>query len=192
MHRLIFSFSKTMAVVGGLVLVFLIAITCLSVLGRILNGIGHLDFVENHLGILGHALKALGPINGDYELVEASMAFAIFAFLPWCQLNRQHAKVELFSSFFPSFVNALLNLLWEILFALALILVAWRLQVGTTDKMRYQETTLLLQMPVWWAFAVCAIAATIASGVAIYSCWLHSRELFADRAWKPRDKGAPL
>ena len=40
----------------------------------------------------------LGPVPGDFELVEVGTGFAVFAFLPWCQLKRGHATVDLFTS----------------------------------------------------------------------------------------------
>ena len=101
---------------------------------------------------------------------------AIFLFLPWCQLNRKHATVELLTNAFPRSLNRLLSLLWEAVFAGAILLIAWRLVVGMSDKMRYGETTFLLQMPVWWAFAACSFAAFFASLVAVYCVYLRAAE----------------
>ena len=168
MHRIITGIARTLAIFGGAVLVALVTLTCLSVIGRIVNSIGHSDFVKTTLPVAGDFFKAFGPINGDYELVEAGIALTIFLFLPWCQLNRKHATVELLTPAFPKAVNHLLNLLWELVFALAILLITWRLYVGMSDKMRYGETTFLLQMPVWWAFAACTIAGFFASLVALY------------------------
>lgn len=174
-----------MALLGGLVLVSLVILTCLSVLGRIANTLGHSDFVAAAVPFLTSPLRALGPINGDYELIEAGIAFAIFAFLPWCQLNRGHANVEVLTGFFPAVTNHFLAALWEIMFALVIVLITWRLSVGMSDKMRYGETTFLLQMPVWWAFAICTAAAVVASVVAVYSAWLHIRELINGQSSTP-------
>lgn len=176
MHRLMIGLAKTLAIVGGLVLIALVALTCLSVIGRILNGIGHADFVANYLAFSAPLFKAFGPINGDYELVEAGIALSIFLFMPWCQLNRGHATVELFTANLPLSINRWLGLFWEIVFAATIMLITWRLYVGMTDKMRYGETTFLLQMPVWWPFAACSLAAVLASLVALYSVYLRTQE----------------
>ncbi|MEM8801067.1 MAG: TRAP transporter small permease [Pseudomonadota bacterium] len=181
MHRLMSGLARTLAIIGGLVLISLIVITCLSIAGRLLNTIGHSDFVENNLSALTGFFRAFGPINGDYELVEAGVAFAIFTFLPWCQLNRAHATVELLTAFIPNTANRFLTFLWELIFTLVMFLIAWRLYVGMTDKMRYGETTYLLQFPVWWGYALCAVAAVIACIVAVYSTWLRGAEAFANR-----------
>jgi len=89
--------ARLFALLGGLVLSVLIVLTCLSVVGRSLNGLLHTASVQA-LGPWVDALLDLGigPINGDFELVEAGMAFAIFAFLPLCQLNGAHASVDIF------------------------------------------------------------------------------------------------
>jgi TRAP-type C4-dicarboxylate transport system permease small subunit len=177
--------ARALAITGGVVLIALIVLTCLSVIGRILNGIGHAEFIENNLAFVVPLFRAFGPINGDYELVEAGIALAIFLFLPWCQLNRGHATVELFTAKFPSLVNRWLALLWEVVFAATILLITWRLYVGMTDKMRYGETTFLLQMPVWWPFAACSIAAVLASVISLYTVYLRARETFSDPSPAP-------
>ncbi|MEE9313602.1 MAG: TRAP transporter small permease [Rhizobiaceae bacterium] len=173
MHNTMMKMAKLMGMLGGLVLFALIAVTTLSVIGRMLNTIGHsFAFLESTLTIFG-------PIKGDYEIVEAGVAFAIMAFFPWCQLNRSHASVELFTSMLPTSANRFLALIWELVFALVLMLLAWRLYVGMLAKMRYGETTFLLQFPIWWGYAACAFAAFIAAIVAAYSVYLHGKELIA-------------
>jgi len=168
--------AKFMAYLGGAVLLILIFVTSVSILGRILNTIGHNAFIEQSLAPLSALFIKFGPINGDFEIVEAGVAFAIMCFLPLCQLNRGHASVELFTAFFPRSVNAFLAFLWEAVFAFVLIIIAWRLYVGTGDKMRYGETTFMLQYPLWWGYAACAFAATIACIAAIYSVYLHGKD----------------
>lgn len=190
MHGLVIRLSRAMAILGGMVLVLLIVITCLSVLGRMANTIGHSAFIKDHLSFLAAGLTRLGPIKGDFEMVEAGVAFAIVAFLPWCQMTRSHANVQLLTASFSAGVNRFLSFVWEVIFALVLVLIAWRLYVGTTDKIRYGETTFLLQFPVWWGFAACTAAAAIAAFVALYSAWLHARELATGKKIEPLDQGA--
>lgn len=168
-----------MALLGGLVLACLIVVTCISVAGRLLNTVGHYAFIKENIPFLSSILTQAGPILGDFELVEAGVAFAIMAFLPWCQLNRSHASVEVFTGFLPKTTNRFLAFFWELVFAFVIFVITWRLYVGTTDKMRYGETTFLLQFPVWWGYAACCAAAVIACIIAVYSAWLHAREVFS-------------
>ncbi|MBL4646020.1 MAG: hypothetical protein JKY99_06150, partial [Rhizobiales bacterium] len=73
MYGLMLRISKMMAYAGGMMLVALIFLTSLSILGRSLNGVLHSDFFKTHLMSLSQwGLEAgIGPINGDFELVEA-------------------------------------------------------------------------------------------------------------------------
>lgn len=175
-----FGLARVMALFGGVVLVSLIVITCASVAGRILNTFGHSTFFKENLTSIGSFFTQFGPIVGDFELIEAGVAFAIMAFLPWCQLNRAHATVELFTGFLPDKPNQFLALIWEAVFAFVMIIITWRIYVGATDKMRYGETTFLLQFPVWWGYAACTVAAAVACVVAVYSVWLHLKDVLAN------------
>ena len=100
MHRWVLTLARWMAVLGGLVLLALVLITCVSVAGRILNGWLHSDFLQGLIPGPADWLIGIGvgPLLGDFELVEAGIAFAIFAFLPICQLYAGHATVDIFTS----------------------------------------------------------------------------------------------
>jgi len=143
--------ARGLAFLGGLVLVAITMLTVLSIIGRSLVPFG------------------LAPVPGDFELVEAGTGFAVFAFLPWCQLIRGHATVDVFTSFLSDRANRVIDLVSELLMTLVIILIAWRLWAGTLDKLNYGETTFILQFPLWWAFAACLAAAVV--GVVV-SCYL--------------------
>ncbi len=142
--------AAAMALAGGLMLLALVVLTCLSVAGRALVGLG------------------LGPVPGDFELVEMGVAFAVFAFLPWCHLNRGHATVELLTRYLGRTANAWLDLAADLLMFLVAALITWRLALGTLDKRSYHETTFILQAPVWWAYAACLAGALVFTVVALY------------------------
>jgi len=118
-----------MAVLGGLVLTILILLVCTSVLGRSVGTLLHGAFMQtNFTAFSNWALGAgIGAINGDFELVEAGIAFSIFAFLPLCQLSGGHATVDVFTSKLSPRSNQVLQMISECLFALVLGLIAWRL-----------------------------------------------------------------
>ena len=96
------------------------------------------------------------------------MAFAIFAFLPLCQITRGHASVDIFTSRMPDILNRIIGVLVDFTFAAVLILIAHRLHAGMLDKMAYNETTYLIQFPIWWAYAASLGAAVVAALVAVY------------------------
>jgi TRAP-type C4-dicarboxylate transport system permease small subunit len=177
MHRLIFFIARSLAYLGGAVLLFVVILTCISVIGRILNGMGYAPFVMENLASLASLLQLAKPVNGDYELVQAGMSLTIFCFLPWCQLHRSHAEVKILTATMPRTANNVLSLLWDILLTCAMCVIAWRILIATFEKMRYGETTFLLQMPSWWSYAACTSVAMLAWPVGLYSVWMHFKNL---------------
>ena len=143
LYRAVDALARLLAIAGGAVLIALIALTCVSIAGRALLP---LDI-------------GLGPIRGIYDYTEIAMAAAVFAFLPIAQLREAHARVDLFGPMMP----AALNLFLDLLFNLAMLLVAavgtWRLWLGMQDKLRFGETTLIAQIPVWQAYAAGLVGA---------------------------------
>ena len=151
--------ARALAILGGIALVAITVLTVVSIGGRAFIWAG------------------LRPIPGDFELVEVGTGFAVFAFLPWCQLMRGHATVDVFTSFFPPVVNRVIDLISEFLMTAVIVLVAWRLWFGLQDKIRYNETTFILQFPVWWGYAAAMGAVVIAVIVSFYMLFLRAREV---------------
>jgi len=192
MLKLMEKLARLMAIIGGVVLSALVILTCVSVLGRGLNTLGHSDFLTGVSQGLADALIAtgVGPVTGDFEVVEAGIAFAIFAFLPICQLYSAHATVDIFTSGLPKTANRGLMAFWEVVLTLVIWLITWRLFVGMQSKMSYGETTFLLQFPVWWAYAASFVAAVTASVVALYCAIARVAELVTGRGYMPYSGGA--
>lgn len=164
--------ARALAILGGLVLIVITLLTVISITGR--------AFVK----------MGLGPIPGDFELVEAMTAFAVFAFLPWCQLRRAHATVDVFTRFLSDRVNRWIDVISELLMTLAIVLIAWRLWYGMMDKIRYNETTFILQFPVWWGFAAAMAAVAVAVIVSIYMLAIRVHEaVTGDTQFAPAQGG---
>jgi len=169
MHHVLKKVAKTMAIIGAVVLSFLIIMTCVSVVGRELNAFLNSTFMETNAPALAKVLLDLGigPVLGDFELLENMMPFSIFAFLPLAQVYSSHATVDVFTSRFPKPVLAWMRVFTEIIFALVLVLFAFKLYEGMQAKMRYGETTYLIQFPVWWAYAAAFCASVVAAIVGV-------------------------
>jgi TRAP-type C4-dicarboxylate transport system permease small subunit len=148
--RTIYGLAKLMALAGGIVLVGLVVMVVVSVTGRALLWAG------------------LRPIRGDYELVEAGIGFAVFAFLPWAHLERGHAIVTIVTDRFGPLVNRWILVITDIMMLAAAGFIAWRLYDGMLDKFRYNETTLLLRMPLGWTYAAGLVGAVVFFAVALY------------------------
>jgi TRAP-type C4-dicarboxylate transport system permease small subunit len=192
MHGYMNKLARLFALLGGTVLSLLIIQTCLSVIGRSVNSILHSDFMQTTLPGLSNTLLAtgVGPINGDYELTEAGMAFVIFAFIPLCQLNGGHASVDIFTSKLPSALNRALRMVIEVIFALVVTVIAWQLFQGMLSKLNSGQTTLLLQFPVWWGYAFCLTGALVTAIIAIYVAAIRVVEFTAAKEILPLEMGA--
>ena len=192
MHAFVTGLARAFAVLGGLVLSALIVMTCLSIAGRALGSALHGDAAQALLPGVADALLAagVGPIDGDFELVEAGMAFAIFAFLPLCQLEGAHASVDLFTSRLPPGPERALRAAIEVLFAAVLVLIAVQLAAGMSSKRLSGQTTFLLQFPLWWAYAASLAGAVVAALVAVYVASARVVEAASGRALLPPGREA--
>ncbi|SHM30746.1 TRAP transporter small permease [Roseibium suaedae] len=148
--RFIKALASGTALAGGAVLIAIVLMTCASVTGRALSQFG------------------LGPIEGDFELVEIGIGFAVFCSLPWCHLQRGHATVELLTGRFSARTNKWIDVICDLLFLLMAALIAWRLWLGMLDKKSYFETTFILQLQVWQAYAACMFGAVVLTIVSVY------------------------
>lgn len=148
-----------MALAGGAVLLALIVMTCISIIGRSLGALG------------------LAPVPGDFELVELGVGFAIFAFLPWCHLRRGHATVDLFRPRLSRRANLIIDWISDLLMLIVAFLITWRLWIGMLDKKSYTETTFILQVPIWIAYAAGLAGAVVFLIVAIYCTMRSARYL---------------
>jgi TRAP-type C4-dicarboxylate transport system permease small subunit len=184
--------ARLMALIGGFVLTALVILTCVSVLGRGLNTLGHSDLLEGLAPALAAWLAGtgIGPVTGDYELVEAGIAFAVFAFLPICQLYACHATVDVFTAMMPGRVNSYLAAFWEVVLALVIVVIGWRLFLGFTEKLDNGQTTFLLQFPVWWAYGASFGAALVAGLVGLYCAGARVAEALTGRPYLPGGAGA--
>ncbi|WP_106743940.1 TRAP transporter small permease [Yoonia maritima] len=172
LHFIIQTIARLMALLGGLVLCLVILAVCISVAGREAADLAN----TGYLGVLGAWLLGigLGPILGDFELVEAGTAFAIFAFLPITQLSGAHARVDIFTGGLSAKTRHRIDTFWSIVMAVIVLLITWRLFEALQDKHRYGDTTYLIQFPVWWAYAACFGAALVACAISLYCAAMQS------------------
>lgn len=157
--------ARAMAYLGGLVLIAIVALTCLSIAGRAL--------LPLDLGV--------GPIKGIYDLTEIGMAAAVFAFLPWCQLQRGHIRVDLLKPVFAPGLNRVLDLLFDAGMLVVALVGAYRLSLGMLDKLAYGETTLIAQIPLWYGYAA-SLAGAAGFALIAAVCVIRSWRELAGRA----------
>jgi len=161
------------ALVGGVALLAVMLMTTVSVAGMSASKLGKL--LKKSYDTVVEPLLALGPIPGETEMVEAGMAFIIFAFLPLVTLNKGHAEVAILTGFFGKGVNRLIDLLSDsLMFAVALFL-GYRHLLGSIDKFHNGETSWILLYPVWWGYGAALFGAGVWVVVSGY-CVLRSGE----------------
>ncbi|MGE0724893.1 MAG: TRAP transporter small permease [Alphaproteobacteria bacterium] len=137
---------RLLALAGGLVLLAAASITVVSVLGR-------------------YFLRR--PIAGDIELVAFAMGIAISLFMPYCQLQRGHVIVDIFTERLPAGGRALLDALGGIAVAAVAGVLAWRFAAGGIDLRDAGDESMVLRIPTWFGFvvAVPAFALTALAGL---------------------------
>ncbi len=159
--------ARALALFGGVMLAGIALLTVVSIGGRAL------------------VFAGLGPIPGDFELVEAGCAVAVFSFLPWCQINRGHVTVDLFISRMPARGRAFLGLVGNAAIALTAVIIAWRLWLGLGEKIDYGEETFILGMPVWYGYALGMVGAAAFVLTALFTVWRSLNETLRGREALP-------
>lgn len=168
--------ANILAILGGIALSGVMLISVVSILGR--WGVGWtVPFIGR-----------LGPIPGDYEIVEMGTGFAVFAFLAWCQFNRGHVTVDIAVSFLGPRGLASLATVTNVVLTVVAALIARQHYLGMLDKQRFGETTTILQLPLWWGYAGGLLGATVFAIVSFYTIWRSLNEALG--AGEPRGLSA--
>lgn len=148
--RLIYGLAKAAAIAGGCVLLAATLITVISIIGRALIPLG------------------LRPVPGDFEMMQSAVLFAVFAFLPWCHLERGHAIVAIVTDAFPVRLGAFAEFVWDLVMLAAAAFLAWRLWAGLLDKYGNGEATFILRLPLWVSYSGGVVGALVFVAVAGY------------------------
>jgi TRAP-type C4-dicarboxylate transport system permease small subunit len=169
--RVVSGLATAVAILGGAALVAVTAITVVSVIGRALIPLG------------------VGAIPGDVELVQAGILFAVCSFLPWCHLTRGHALVAIVTDRFPVRFSAAAEAVWDATMLVAAGFIAWRFWFGLADKFGNGESTFILRIPIWIAYAAGLIGLVIFVIVALYCVARSASNAFASQPMKPLSGG---
>jgi TRAP-type C4-dicarboxylate transport system permease small subunit len=141
--QIVYQGSRMLAWIGAGVLVLISAMTVVSIAGRAL------------------AFAGLGPVPGDFELVEAGTALAVFCFMPWCHLKGGHAVVDMLWHRYPPALRRALQIAADTLMLAVWVLLVWRMALAMHDYYRNGEVSFILQMPVWWGYAASMVPAVL-------------------------------
>lgn len=118
------------ALMGGLVLLAVVAMNVVSVIG----------------GVVAK------PFPGDFEMTQVGVAVAAFSFLPYCQITGANVTADIFTAHASRFWVALFALIASLVALGFSLLLLWRMYYGLLDQKAYGYTTAILQFPQWIAF----------------------------------------
>lgn len=180
-HRAFHAVAWAMAIIGGAVLLALVLMLCVSIFGRMVSTILHSAWATANIPGLARWLidAGIGPIYGDYEFLTVGLAFCVFCFLGWCQITAGHATVDVFTTGLRDRARRVLQMLIEVLFAAALVLIAVQLYDGVGTMMRRGSTTFLLQYPMWWNYVVVFVPAALTALIGVWMALVRIAEMLA-------------
>lgn len=150
--------SKWLALAGGMVFVLLVLMSIVSIVGRKLFST---------------------PVPGDVELLQMCAAFGSASFFAWCHLNHGDVKVDFFTAKWRPGLTIRLDGFGSLLVGLFGALIAWRSFVGALALREYEETSVILGIPVWIAQMLMVPGFVL---LALAGFYMASRMLRGERA----------
>lgn len=107
------------------------------------------------------------PIPGDVELTQVGIALAISLCLPVCQLRKANILVDFFTQSAPARARNWLDGIGCWCLVAMYSVLAWRTAIGALAVRAAGETTMILSVPMWWAYASLAPGLALAALIAL-------------------------
>ena len=126
------------------------------------------EAVMSVLSVIGRTFFST-PIPGDYELIQVFSAVGITMCMPYCQLRHGHVFVDFFTLWAPQSLKRYLDSFACLLLAICAFLLAWRSWDGMVDMREYQESSMVLGLPIWWGYLPIAPSFIIFGIAALYT-----------------------
>jgi len=113
------------------------------------------------------------PIQGDVELTQVGIALSIALCLPWAQLHGSNIIVDFFTAKAAESTQRRLDAFGALLLALMVGVLAWRTAAGALAVYEAEETTMILGVPMWIAYAVLAPGFALTALIALVQIKLN-------------------
>jgi TRAP-type C4-dicarboxylate transport system permease small subunit len=127
------------------------------------------------VSVIGRSLfKA--PIPGDIEITQMGIALAISLCLPWCQLKGANIIVDFFTQKTSERGQRWLDALGCLLLAAMYALLSWRTGIGAVAVKEAGEATMIISLPMWWAYACLAPGLALAAIIALVQTQMLIRQ----------------
>jgi TRAP-type C4-dicarboxylate transport system permease small subunit len=146
MRRALSAAATAFALLGGVIVALVAALTVVSVVGR---------------------WAFATPIPGDVELVQLGTASALALFLPYCQLHGSHLIVDIFTVRSGAVLHRWLDAFAHVVAAAVLALLAARAAWGVESLRAAAETSMVLGVPLWLAYAPMVPSLALAALIAL-------------------------
>ncbi len=146
MRRALSAAATAFALLGGVIVALVAGLTVVSVVGR---------------------WAFATPIPGDVELVQLGTASALALFLPYCQLHGSHLIVDIFTVRSGAALHRRLDAFAHVVAAAVLALLAARAAWGIESLRVAAETSMVLGVPLWLAYAPLVPSLALAALIAL-------------------------
>ena len=134
--------QRSLGVTSAVVLFLMMVITAVDVAGR---------YLFNR------------PIAGGFELTEILLAALIYCGLPLVSARREHIVIDTFDPLFPAGVRRGLDMVAEVICAIALAGVGWLIFLRANRVAEYGDTTSVLKLPLAPVVYLMAAMITVAA-----------------------------
>ena len=148
----LFKIARFMAIIGGLLFLVLIIMSCYSLIDRKLGS---------------------GGVIGDIEIMQMGCAIAASLFLPFCTIMSEHLKVDFFTAKLPLYIRNKMDAVADFCLFAVSALLAWRIGLQVQDLKEYEEVSALLSFPMWIPNALLIPSFIMMALCSFYHCILH-------------------
>lgn len=146
---------RVWAIMGGGILCIAMTLTVVSVVGRAIG---------------------IGPVDGDFEMMEIATAIAVFAFMPYTQMTRGHVIVDVFTQNLPRPALRFLDVIGTIAMTAVALIWLWRMPLGAYDFFQFGDETTVLRYMRWWSFILILPSVSLFAGACVLSIFRDSRQ----------------
>lgn len=150
--------ALTLNLIAGSALLLMMVITCIDVIGRYLFN---------------------KPLVGGVELIEVLLGIMIFMALPVISWRNEQVVVDILDPFVPPLANFIRNILFNVVTAIALVVIGQRIWDLGARANSHGEVTEYLHLPVGSIISffgvMCWFTALVLVTLGLYRAWLQYR-----------------
>lgn len=129
--------ASTWALLGGAILILIMTITSINTSAFILDRL---------LSVFSIDVRGL---SGYEDFVRLAISCAALMFFPWCQFERGHIVVDLFSNLMPKSLVSFLRYFWRSMIVLLAVFLAYWMTIGMFEILDDNAKSPILGWPLW-------------------------------------------